>query len=216
MSKVLAGAARIGLSTSFITSANMLSSPLILASSSPYRRELLQRLELPFQTETPDVDESPLLDEPPRATAERLAHAKASAIAAKFRDALIIGSDQVAHLGPLRFDKPLTVQRAIVQLSAMSGKSVCFSTALCVLNARTGEFDLCTCDTIAHFRTLSKEEIVRYVERERPLDCAGSAKAEGLGITLLESLQGDDPTALIGLPLIALSRMLRQHGMQIP
>ncbi len=189
---------------------------IILASTSAYRRMLLERLQFPFDTARPDVDETPLAGEAPPDTANRLAAAKARAVAADWPDALIIGSDQVAHLGDEVFGKPGTVDRAIAQLRRMSGQSVIFHTALAVLDARSNVLTQDSVPTEVRFRTLSDAEIVRYVDKERPLDCAGSAKSEGLGITLLDALSGDDPTALIGLPLIALSRMLRQHGVELP
>lgn len=189
---------------------------LVLASTSAYRRELLDRFGLPFEIARPDIDESPLPDEAPRATAERLAIGKAKAVAAQFDDALIIGSDQVASMGSQRFGKPGTVDRAVAQLRSMSGQTVIFDTALAVLNTRSGHIQVDVVPTEVRFRTLSDDEIVRYVERERPLDCAGSAKSEGLGITLLDALSGDDPNALVGLPLIALARMLRNEGLPLP
>ncbi len=189
---------------------------IVLASTSVYRRELLQRFGLPFETARPDIDESPLPDESPRATAERLAIEKARAVADQFPDALIIGSAQVAYMDEMRFGKPGTVERAVAQLSAMSGRSVIFHTALALLNTRTGQYQLEGVPTEVRFRTLSQEEIVRYVDKERPLDCAGSAKSEGLGITLLDALAGEDPNALVGLPLIALARMLRHEGVALP
>ena len=189
---------------------------LVLASTSAYRRELLDRFGLPFEIARPDIDESPLPDEAPRATAERLAIGKAKAVAAQFDDALIIGSDQVASMGEQRFGKPCTQERAVAQLRAMSGRSVIFDTALAVLNTRSGHIQVDVIPTEVRFRALSDDEIVRYVERERPLDCAGSAKSEGLGITLLDALSGNDPNALVGLPLIALARMLRNEGLTLP
>lgn len=189
---------------------------LVLASTSAYRRELLQRFGLPFEVARPDIDESPLPGETPQATAERLAVEKARAVAGQFDDALIIGSDQVAHMGDTRFGKPGTVERAIAQLQAMSGRTVIFHTALAVLNTRSGHVQLDAVPTQVRFRTLGDDEIVRYVNKERPLDCAGSAKSEGLGITLLDALSGDDPNALVGLPLIALARMLRNEGIALP
>ena len=189
---------------------------LVLASTSIYRRELLGRFGLPFETARPDIDESPLPGEAPRATAKRLAAEKARAVAGRFPGALIIGSDQVASMGQMRFGKPGTVERAIEQLRAMSGRTVIFDTALAVLNTHTGHMQVKTVPTEVRFRPLSDEEITRYVDRERPLDCAGSAKSEGLGITLLEALSGDDPNALVGLPLIALARMLRNEGVILP
>ncbi len=189
---------------------------LVLASTSVYRRELLQRFGLPFDIARPDLDESPLPEETPWATAERLAVEKARAVASQFDSALIIGSDQVAYMDGARFGKPGTVERAIAQLKSMSGRSVIFHTALAVLNTRTGHIQVDAVPTEVRFRTLSDEEIVRYVDKERPLDCAGSAKSEGLGITLLDALRGDDPNALVGLPLIALARMLRNEGVALP
>ena len=189
---------------------------LVLASTSAYRRELLQRFNLPFEVARPDIDESPLPGEHPRSTAERLAIEKARAVAGNFADALIIGSDQVAAMGDIRFGKPGTVERAVAQLKQMSGQTVIFHTALALLNTTTGEAQIDVVPTEVRFRTLSEDEIVRYVEKERPLDCAGSAKSEGLGITLLDALSGDDPNALVGLPLIALARMLRREGVALP
>ena len=189
---------------------------LVLASTSAYRRELLQRFGLPFEVARPDIDESPLPGETPQATAERLAVEKARAVAGQFEDALIIGSDQVAHMGDTRFGKPGTVERAVAQLQSMSGRTVVFHTALAVLNTRSGRVQLDAVPTEVRFRSLSSDEIVRYVNKELPLDCAGSAKSEGLGITLLDALAGDDPNALIGLPLIALARMLRNEGIALP
>ncbi|MCK6374964.1 MAG: Maf family nucleotide pyrophosphatase [Zoogloea sp.] len=189
---------------------------LVLASTSAYRRELLQRFGLPFEVARPDIDESPLPGEHPRSTAERLAIEKARAVAGNFTDALIIGSDQVAAMGDIRFGKPGTVERAVAQLKQMSGQTVVFHTALALLNTQTGDAQIDVVPTEVRFRTLSDDEIVRYVEKERPLDCAGSAKSEGLGITLLDALSGDDPNALVGLPLIALARMLRREGVALP
>ena len=189
---------------------------LVLASTSPYRRQLLERFGLPFLTARPETDETPLPGEHPAAPAERLAVDKAKAVAAAHPDALIVGSDQVAYLGIEQFGKPGTVERAVDQLQRMSGKTVVFHTAVALLNARTGTFFCEGVPTRVRFRHLEEAEIRRYVEREMPLDCAGSAKSEGLGISLLEALSGDDPTALVGLPLIALARMLRQEGIQLP
>lgn len=190
--------------------------PLVLASTSIYRRELLSRFGLPFEVARPDLDESPLPGESPVATAERLAIDKARAVAAAHPNALIIGSDQVAYMDGQTFGKPGTVERAIAQLRSMSGRTVVFHTAVALLDAQSGRFQLEGVPTQVRFRELSDDEIVRYVDKERPLDCAGSAKSEGLGISLLDALSGDDPTALIGLPLIALARMLRQAGVQLP
>lgn len=190
--------------------------PLVLASTSIYRKALLERFGLSFETARPEVDESPLAGEAPPATAERLAVAKARAVTSRHPGALVIGSDQVAYLGQETFGKPGTVERAIEQLTRMSGRSVVFHTALCLLDASTGRFQLEGVPTEVRFRTLSRAEIERYVAAERPLDCAGSAKSEGLGITLLDALRGDDPNALVGLPLIALARMLRNEGVALP
>ncbi|MFT3736174.1 MAG: Maf family nucleotide pyrophosphatase [Rhodocyclaceae bacterium] len=193
---------------------------LVLASTSLYRRQLLERLGLAFETDRPDVDESPLPGEAPTATAERLSLAKAQAVAERHPDALIIGSDQVAYRltesGEERFGKPGTVERAIGQLQAMRGQSIFFHTGLCLLDSRDGSHQLEAVSTEVRFRHLDDAEIRRYVEREMPLDCAGSAKSEGLGISLLEYMRGDDPNALIGLPLIALCRMLRNAGVTVP
>lgn len=189
---------------------------LVLASTSAYRRMLLERLSIPFTVARPDIDESPLSGESPAATAERLAAEKARAVARDWPDALIIGSDQVAHMGNEIFGKPGTEARAIEQLQRMSGQTVVFHTALALLNTRSGHVQIEDVPTSVRFRTLGDDEIRRYVAKERPLDCAGSAKSEGLGIALLDALSGDDPTALIGLPLIALCRMLRAEGVVLP
>lgn len=189
---------------------------LILASTSPFRRELLARLQIPFEAVAPDADESALPGESPAATAERLSEVKARAVSGRFPDALIIGSDQVAFLGEARFGKPGTRENAAAQLRAMSGKTVTFHTGLCLLNAATGRTHLRGVPTEVRFRELSDAEIARYLDREDALNCAGSAKSEGLGIALLESLRGDDPNALVGLPLIALADMLRAEGIELP
>ena len=189
---------------------------LVLASTSIYRKRLLERLELPFVTDRPELDENPLSEELPTATAERLALAKAHAVAGRHPGTLIIGSDQVAHSGTQIFGKPGTIERAIEQLQAMRGKSIFFHTALCLLDSRDGSHQIEAVSTEARFRPLSDQEIERYVRRELPLDCAGSAKSESLGISLLEYMRGDDPTALVGLPLIALCRMLRKVGIAVP
>ena len=189
---------------------------LVLASTSRYRQMLLERLSIPFELARPDTDETPLPGEPPATTAERLAAEKARAVAAAWPDALIIGSDQVAYLGDQVFGKPGTESRAVAQLQQMSGQTVVFHTALALLNTRSGRLQTAGIPTRVRFRTLTEAEIRRYVAKEQPLDCAGSAKSEGLGISLLEALSGDDPTALIGLPLIALSRMLRAEGLELP
>jgi septum formation protein len=189
---------------------------IVLASTSAYRRMLLERLQLPFETDRPETDETAHPGEAPAATAERLALDKAYAVATRWPDALVIGSDQVAHRGDEIFGKPGTEARAIAQLQRMRGQTVVFHTALALLNTRSGHAQVAGVPTRVRFRNLDDDEIRRYVERERPLDCAGSAKSEGLGITLLEAMSGDDPTALVGLPLIALSRMLRAEGVALP
>lgn len=189
---------------------------LVLASTSAYRRMLLERFGIPFETARPDVDETPLADEAPPETANRLAIAKARAVADHFPDALVIGSDQVAHIGNETFGKPGTIERAVAQLQRMSGETVVFHTALAVINTARDTIHSASVPTRVRFRELKDSEIIRYVEKEMPLDCAGSAKSEGLGITLLQSLSGDDPTALIGLPLIELARMLRAEGCELP
>lgn len=189
-------------------------SSLLLASTSPYRRALLERLALPFRAERPDVDESPLPGEAPRALAQRLAHAKAQAVAEGHPRHWVIGSDQVADLHGRPLGKPGSVAAACAQLSAMSGQAVHFHTALCLTD---GERVLQACDlTTVRFRTLQHAEIVRYIEAEQPLDCAGSFKCEGLGISLFESIENRDPTALVGLPLIALCALLRSAGVAVP
>lgn len=189
---------------------------LILASTSPYRRDLLSRLQVSFEAVAPHADESPLPGEAPAETAERLAEAKARAVAPAYPDGLIIGSDQVAYLGERRFGKPGTRENAVAQLRAMSGHSVVFHTGLCLLNAATGRVHLRGIPTEVRFRELSDEEIVRYLDREDALNCAGSARSEGLGISLLEYMRGDDPNALVGLPLIVLCEMLRAEGVALP
>ena len=189
---------------------------LILASGSRYRRELLERLGVAFEAWSPDVDESSLTGEKPRDTAVRLARSKAEAAAARWPRALIIGSDQVADLDGKAIGKPGSLDNARRQLRELSGKAVLFHTALCVLNAasRLRQERLVTTDVV--FRDVGEAEIDRYLAREPAFDCAGSAKSEGLGIALLARLGGEDPTALVGLPLIALSTMLRAEGVEIP
>lgn len=187
---------------------------IVLASTSRYRRELLERLGLPFLTDKPDTDEAPHAGEAPAATACRLAEEKARAVAARHPNALIIGSDQVASAGDTRFGKPGTTERAIEQLRSMSGRAITFHTAVCLLDTHTDLASTLCVPTEVGFRTLSDAEIQRYVAREMPLDCAGSAKSEGLGITLLDHIRGEDPNALVGLPLIALCRLLRDAGVQ--
>jgi septum formation protein len=191
-------------------------SSLVLASTSAFRRELLSRFHIPFETAAPDVDESALAGELPAATAERLALAKAKAVADRFPNALIIGSDQVAFCGHQRFGKPGTRENAVHQLQLMRGSEITFHTGLCLLNSATGQLQLTGVATIVGFRNLSDAEIHAYLDKEDALNCAGSAKSEGLGISLLRYLRGDDPTALVGLPLIALADMLRNEGLSLP
>ena len=189
---------------------------LVLASTSVFRRDLLARLQIPFEVANPETDESALPGESPAATAERLSVAKAKAVASRFPDALIIGSDQVAFMDDRRFGKPLTRERAIEQLRSMRGHTVTFHTGLCLHNSATGRNQVCGVPTEVAFRQLSDAEIERYLDKEHPYHCAGSAKSEGLGIALLSSMQGDDPNVVIGLPLIALCGMLRAEGMPVP
>lgn len=189
---------------------------LVLASTSPYRRELLERLQIPFEICAPETDESPLPGETPAATAERLAAAKAQAAVARYPDALIIGSDQVAYCGERRYGKPGTREKSRDQLRSLSGQTVVFHTGLCLLNAVSGRRHLMGVPTEARFRELGDAEIERYLDQEDALNCAGSARSEGLGITLLEWMRSDDPTALVGLPLIALANMLRAEGIPLP
>ena len=188
---------------------------LILASTSPYRKELLERLRLPFDTMRPDVDENPSPGESPTTLAERLAVAKAGVIARREPAAFVIGSDQVAELDGRPLGKPGTRDGALAQLGAMSGRAVHFRTAVCVRHGDQAP-RLAIDTTTVHFRALSFEEIERYVDAEQPLDCAGSFKSEGFGITLFEAIETNDPTALIGLPLIATARLLREAGFVLP
>ncbi|MFC5428571.1 Maf-like protein [Paraburkholderia denitrificans] len=189
---------------------------LILASTSRYRRELLERLRIPFQTAVPDVDETPLDGETPEATALRLAAAKARAVAAALPAttgrALVIGSDQVATFDGKQIGKPGTHARALAQLQSMRGREVQFHSALSLLDTATGQTDTVDIVTRVRFRELPDAALDAYLRAEEPYDCAGSAKSEGLGIALLEAIESDDPTALIGLPLIALTRMLLAAG----
>jgi len=188
---------------------------IILASGSRYRRSLLERLGLAFEAWGPEVDETPLGGETPARTASRLARAKAEAARARWPHALVIGSDQVADLDGAAIGKPGTREAARAQLRRCSGKTVLFHTAVCLLGtAARAQERLVT--TPVTFRRLADAEIERYLDREDALDCAGSAKSEGLGIALLARFGGDDPTALVGLPLIALAEMLRAEGVEVP
>ncbi len=189
--------------------------PLILGSTSRYRRELLERLQLPFEVHAPQVDETPRAGEPPENLARRLALAKARAVAARYPQAVVIGSDQVADLEGVPLGKPGTHERAVEQLRRMRGRTVIFQTALSVVCLARG-FEMSDLAAVkVRFRALSDAEIDTYLRREEPYDCAGSAKSEGLGIALLESIENDDPTALVGLPLIRTARMLRAAGLPV-
>ena len=189
---------------------------IVLASTSRYRAELLHRLLDDFEQIAPDVDEQPLSGEAPAARAARLAAAKATAVSAKHRDAVVIGSDQVAALGDAILHKPGSRDNAHEQLRASSGNVVHFHTGLCVCDGCDGRLQSYTDETRVVFRTLSDEEIRRYLAREHPLDCAGSFKSEGAGIALFERIESADPTALVGLPLIALARLLRASNIPVP
>ena len=189
--------------------------PLVLASTSRYRRELLGRLGLPFDVDRPDVDETPLAGEAPAGTAVRLAEAKARAVAARHPGAWVIGSDQVADLDGLALGKAGGREPALAQLEACSGRRVVFQTALCLLR-HGGPAHAALDRTEVVFRALARDEILRYLDAEQPYDCAGSFKCEGLGISLFDAIHSQDPTALVGLPLIALSRVLREAGYRLP
>lgn len=185
---------------------------LILASGSAYRRELLERLRLPFEAIAPDIDETPHPGETPDATAQRLAREKAAALAARHPDALVIGSDQVATLDGGQIGKPGDHARALAQLQSMRGREVVFHTALCLWDGRDGTHQLENVRTVVAFRDLPDAELDAYLRIEQPYDCAGSAKNEALGIAILARIDSSDPTALTGLPLIALTTMLRRAG----
>ena len=185
---------------------------LVLASTSRYRRELLSRLGLPFEVLSPDVDETPLTGESPSATALRLSVLKAQAAAAIYPDALIIGSDQVLMLGSEQLGKPGNFDKAFAQLKKMQGRAMVFHTALTLLNSRTGHTQTRNIPTVVQIRPLSDAQITAYLHKEQPYDCAGSAKSESLGIALMERMDSPDPTALVGLPLMALTEMLGNEG----
>jgi septum formation protein len=191
------------------------SRPLVLGSTSRYRRELLERLRVPFTVAAPDVDETPQPGEAPLALAQRLALAKAQAVAALYPHAVVIGSDQVADLQGEPLGKPGTHARAVAQLSRMRGQVVVFQTALAVVCKETAFVQQDVAAVRVLFRDLSDAEIEAYLLAEQPYDCAGSAKSEGLGIALLERIDNDDPTALIGLPLIRTARMIRAAGVKL-
>ena len=185
---------------------------LILGSTSRYRRELLQRLRVPFEVVSPEVDETPLPGEQPAAMAQRLALVKARAVASKFATAVVIGSDQVADLDGEPVGKPGTHERAFEQLRSMSGRSVVFQTAVAVVRGDVGFEGVALVPVTVRFRPLTDAQIEHYLRAEQPYDCAGSAKSEALGIALLDSIESNDPTALIGLPLIQTCALLRQAG----
>lgn len=190
--------------------------PLVLASTSPFRKELLSRLGIEFSAVSPEVDETRLEDENPEELVRRLSLAKARAGSKGAGDALVIGSDQVAVMGNQILGKPGSVANAEVQLARLSGNEVTFLTGLCLLNVCTGHIQVDVVPFRVIFRILDRDQIRRYVEFEQPLNCAGSFKSEGLGITLFERMEGDDPTALIGLPLIRLTTMLRNENVILP
>lgn len=185
---------------------------IILASSSIYRRELLSRLQIPFACISPEVDETPLKDESPADTALRLAQVKARKVAINYPNALVIGCDQVATLDGTQLGKPYTHENATKQLRMMRGREVTFHSALCVFNAKTQHMQAEVVPYVVQFRALSDAQIQSYLIKEQPYQCAGSAKSEGLGIAMIEKMTGDDPNALIGLPLIKLIDMLQNQG----
>jgi len=194
----------------------MLPLPLILGSSSPFRKELLSRLQLPFETFSPDIDEHQIDGESPEQLVERLSIEKATEVARHFPAHLIVGSDQIALNSGEILGKPGNFDRAFKQLAAASGKTVHFLTGLTLLNSETGDRETEVVPFTVHFRQLDEDRIERYLHAEEPYNCAGSFKSEGLGITLFERLEGDDPSALMGLPLIRLVRMLEQQGAIFP
>jgi septum formation protein len=189
---------------------------IILGSSSRYRKALMERLHIPFTVDVPDIDESPRNQESPLDLSKRLALQKAEAVAGRYASGWVIGSDQVAVCGQTLYGKPGTHEKAVAMLTALSGKCLSFHTALCLYDAATKQFQLDVVSIEAKFRTLRAAEIEHYLRIEQPYDCAASARSEGLGITLLEYMRGDDDTALIGLPLIRLCAMLRTWGLQLP
>jgi len=188
---------------------------LILASSSVYRRELLQKLQIPFSCISPQIDESPLTGEKPHETALRLAQEKAKKIGAEHPHALVIGCDQVATLDGEQLGKPGNHKNAVKQLKKMRGREVTFYSALCLYNATTGNMQAEIVPYLVKFRQLTDEEIENYLTKEQPYHCAGSAKSEGLGVALIERMLGEDPNALIGLPLIKLVGMLKNEGVNV-
>ena len=193
----------------------MNSKTIVLASTSIYRSQLLSTLQIPFLISAPEIEEAPLPGEDARQTSLRLAELKARAVAPRFPDALIIGSDQVALLNGNQLGKPMTHGNAVRQLQAMRGNTVIFHTALSLLDAATARIQTEVVETRVKFRQLTDAQIERYLNKEQPYHCAGSAKAEGLGIALIERIEGGDPNALIGLPLIALVDMLEKQGVNV-
>ncbi|MHB1175843.1 MAG: Maf family nucleotide pyrophosphatase [Sulfuriferula sp.] len=189
--------------------------PLVLASTSPYRRELLSHLQIPFTIIAPEVDETPLPDETPEATALRLSQLKARAAQPAYPNALIIGSDQVATVDGLQVGKPGSHEKAVEQLQLMSGKCVVFHSALSLYNSASGSMHSTSVPTTVRFRQLSAAQIEAYLRKDQPYNCAGSARIESLGIAVIEKLTSEDPNALIGLPLIALVKMLATEGMDV-
>jgi len=189
---------------------------LVLASTSPYRSALLDKLGIPFVADAPDADETRRPDEAPQALVCRLAEAKARAVAVRHPDALIIGSDQVACVGDEVLGKPGNRENAILQLTMAAGRSVTFFTGLCLYNSSSHRARVSLEPYRVHFRPLDRAQIERYIDHEQPFDCAGSFKSEGYGITLFSALEGRDPNALIGLPLILLIEMLAQEGVSLP
>jgi len=189
--------------------------PLVLGSTSPYRRELLSRLRLEFQVAAPDVDETPLPGETPQGVALRLALAKAKSVAAKFPDAVVIGSDQVADMDGEPLGKPGNHDNAVAQLRRMRGRTLVFQTAVSVVCLASGFEQSDLAPVKVKFRSLTDDEIEAYLLAESPYDCAGSARSEGLGIALLDAIESDDPTALVGLPLIRTCRMIRAAGVKV-
>lgn len=188
---------------------------LVLASTSPYRRELLARLGVPFDVAAPDVDETPLPGESPDETAQRLSLSKARAVAERFPDALIIGSDQVALLEGVQLGKPGTHEKAVAQLRAMRGKALEFHTALTLLNARTGSVQTANVPVRLVMRHYSDAQIEAYLHKDQPYNCCGSARSESLGIALIARYETEDPNALVGLPLIKLTEMLANEGLDV-
>ncbi len=188
---------------------------LVLASTSRYRRELLSRLGIPFEVLSPDIDETPLPGETPSATALRLSVRKAQAAASVYPDALIVGSDQVLMLDGEQLGKPGNFDKAFAQLKKMQGKAMVFHTALTLLNSRSGHAQTRDVPTVVHIRPLTDVQIASYLKKEQPYDCAGSAKSESLGIALMQRMDSPDPTALIGLPLMALTEMLMNEGVDV-